>query len=161
MEITQKWEGTREFEVEFEMKTEMVKRPDDMIAVRRGPLFYSIPVKERWEKVEYVKNGVERKYPYCDYYIYPESKWNYALISDKFEICENSFENPFSPENPPVTLTCDVAEIEWGFADGHCDRLPKSRNLNGKPQKIALIPYGCTNLRMTEIPFVDSGKEME
>ena len=161
MEITQKWEGTREFEVEFEMKTEIVKRPDDMIAVRRGPLFYSIPVKERWEKVEYVKNGVERKFPYCDYYIYPESKWNYALAGDKFELCENSFENPFSPENPPITITCDVAEIEWGFTDGHCDRLPKSRKLTGKPQKIALIPYGCTNLRMTEIPFVDSGKEME
>ncbi len=154
IEIMQKWEGTQEFEVKYEMKTEIVRRPENMIAIRRGPLFYSIPIKERWEKVEYTKNGVERKYPYCDYYIYPESKWNYALADDKFEIEENSFENPFSPENPPISITADAAEIEWGFTDGRCDRLPKSRELTKKPQKLNLIPYGCTNLRMTEIPIL-------
>ena len=125
-----------------------------MICVNRGPLFYSIPIKEKKERVEYTKDGVERKYPYCDYYIYPMSKWNYALASDEFKLSEQEFDAPFNPENPPLSLTADMIEIEWGFNFGHCDRLPKNLNPIGTVQKIQLIPYGCTNLRMTEIPFI-------
>ena len=57
-------------------------------------------------------------------------------------------------ENPPVTLTAELVEVEWDFNYGYCDRLPKSTKPLGIIQKIKLIPYGCTNLRMTEIPFI-------
>ena len=143
--------GKTEIAVSLDFETEIIKRPENMICVRRGPLFYSIPIKEKWEKVEYTKNGVERKYPYCDYYIYPESKWNYALAGDEFVFEEEEFEAPFNPQCPPVTLTAEMAEIEWGFNCGHCDRLPSSFKPIGGIQKIKMIPYGCTNLRMTEI----------
>lgn len=143
-----------EIEVNLDFETEIVSRPENMVCVRRGALIYSIPIKEKREKVEYTKDGVERKYPYCDYYICPQSKWNYALANDKFELSEQEFDAPFNPENPPVVLTAEFVEIEWGFNCGHCDRLPKSTNPLGIIQKIKLIPYGCTNLRMTEIPFV-------
>ena len=123
-----------------------------MACVRRGPLFYSIPIKEKRERVEYIKDGVERKYPYCDYYIYPESKWNYAFASDKFEFEELPYNVPFNPENPPVAIEAEAVGIEWGFNCGHCDRLPASREPISDVQRIRLIPYGCTNLRMTEIP---------
>ena len=130
-----------------------------MICIRRGPLFYSVPVKEKWEKVEYVENGIERKFPYCDYYIYPQSKWNYALANDIFEVEEHIYDNPFNPDSPPVSIKADMYEIEWDFNNGHCDRLPKSTNPVGDVCKIELIPYGCTNLRMTEIPFIKKDKK--
>lgn len=150
--ISKTWTGKTEIEVCLDFETEMVKRAHDMVCVRRGPLFYSIPIAEKRERVEYVKDGVERKYPYCDYYIYPESKWNYAFASDKFEFEELPYDAPFNPENPPVAIEAEVVEIEWGFNCGHCDRLPTSREPISGVQKIRLIPYGCTNLRMTEIP---------
>lgn len=153
-EITRVWNETTEVAVELEFETEIIKRPEEMVVVRRGPLFYSIPIKEKWEKVEYTENGVERKFPYCDYYIYPQSKWNYALADDKFEIKEEQFDAPFNPETPPLSITARVAEIEWDFNNGHCDRLPRSKKPIGDIQDIKLFPYGCTNLRMTEIPFV-------
>lgn len=153
-EISREWSGTSEIEVNLDFETEIVSRPEDMFCVRRGALVYSIPIKEKWEKVEYTKDGVERKYPYCDYYIYPQSKWNYALANDKFELSEQEFDAPFNPENPPITLSAELVEIEWDFNCGHCDRLPKSTEPLSDIQKIKLIPYGCTNLRMTEIPFV-------
>lgn len=153
-EISREWNGTSEIEVNLDFETEIVSRPENMVCVRRGALIYSIPIKEKREKVEYTKDGVERKYPYCDYYIYPESKWNYALANDKFELSEQEFDAPFNPENPPVVLTAELVEIEWGFNCGHCDRLPRSTEPLSAIQKIKLIPYGCTNLRMTEIPFV-------
>ncbi len=153
-EINRVWSNTTEIEVVFEFETEIVNRPENMVAVRRGPLFYSVPVKEKWECVEYTVNGVERKFPYCDYYIYPQSKWNYALVSGNFEVEEAGFEAPFNTENPPISILADMAEIEWDFNNGHCDRLPKSTELISKSEKIKLIPYGCTTLRMTEFPFI-------
>lgn len=157
-EILREWNGTSEIEVNLDFKTEIVSRPENMVCVRRGVLIYSIPIKEKWEKVEYIKDGVERKCPYCDYYIYPQSKWNYALANDKFELSEQEFDAPFNPENPPITLSAELVEIEWDFNCGHCDRLPKSIKPLSDIQRIKLIPYGCTNLRMTEIPFIPKKK---
>ena len=57
-------------------------------------------------------------------------------------------------EKPPVSITERVAEIEWEFNNGHCDRLPKSNKPISDIKEVKLIPYGCPNLRMTEIPFV-------
>ena len=157
-EISREWNGTSKIEVNLDFETEIVSRPENMVCVRRGALIYSIPIKEKWEKVEYTKDGVERKYPYCDYYIYPQSKWNYALTDDKFELSEQKFDAPFNSENPPIALTAELVEIEWNFNCGHCDRLPKSSEPLSDIQKIKLIPYGCTNLRMTEIPFIPKKK---
>lgn len=157
-EISREWNGISEIEVNLNFETEIVNRPENMVCVRRGALIYSIPIKEKREKVEYIKDGVERKYPYCDYYIYPQSKWNYALANDKFELSEQEFDAPFNPENPPITLSAELVEIEWDFNCGHCDRLPKSIKPLSDIQRIKLIPYGCTNLRMTEIPFIPKKK---
>ena len=153
-EIKKVWENTMKIEVELDVETEILKRPENMICIRRGALFYSIPIEEKWEKVEYIRNGVERKYPYCDYYIYPQSKWNYALMSDCFETVENEYEMPFNPKTPPISIIADMAEIEWEFNDGRCARLPKTTVTTEDREKIKLIPYGCTNLRMTELPMV-------
>lgn len=152
--IRRRWQGYTEINVEFEYETETVKRPDNMICIRRGPLFYSIPIAEKWEKVEYVKDNVERKFPYCDYYVYPNSKWNYALASDEFAVSEHSFELPFNPDTPPISIETEMVEIPWGFHGGYCDRLPQSLSPIGEKEKVRLIPYGCTNLRMTEIPKI-------
>lgn len=152
--LKKEWSGTTKVSVSLEFVTELIKRPEDMVVLRRGPLFYSIPIKEKWEKVEYIENGVERKFPYCDYYIYPQAKWNFAFCGTCFEIDELSFDIPFNPEKPPISIKAEVVEIEWDFNFGYCDRLPKTREPLGDKQTIKLIPYGCTNLRMTEIPLI-------
>ena len=46
----------------------------------RGPLLYSVAIDERWEKLEYARDGVERKFPYCDYEIYPLSPPRTAVL---------------------------------------------------------------------------------
>ena len=151
--ITKTWFGTHEINVSFEFETEIVNRPNDMVCLRRGPLFYSIPVEGKKERVEYNKDGVERKFPYCDYYIYPVSKWNYALAGNDFSVIENAVSAmPFDMNKPPVTIEAEVAEIDWGFNNGHCDAVPHSAEPIGEIQRIKFIPYGCTELRITEIP---------
>ena len=154
--IEKEWNGTEEIAVSLEWKTRMEKRPNDMFCVKRGPLLYSVAIKEEWTKLEYERDGVERKYPYCDYEIRPLSKWNYAFADDKFTVCENNdYPSAFSTEQPPVSMTGTFVEIDWGFENGVCRETPDSRTPISAPCKVTLIPYGCTNLRMTEMPFVN------
>lgn len=149
------WSEEAEIKVEFEFDTEIVQRPNNMVCLKRGPLFYSIPVEGQKEIVEYEAYGVLRKYPYCDYYIYPKSKWNYALADSKFKVYENDVaEMPFDMENPPVAIETEAVEIEWGFSCGHCDAVPESTEPISEKKTVRFVPYGCTELRITEIPWV-------
>ena len=67
-------------------------------------MLYSLPVKERWEKREYVRDGVERKFPYCDYEIFAESPWNYGFAGENFLPEEHGVgEIPFSHDHPPIS----------------------------------------------------------
>ena len=159
LDITKTWKGTENITVKLTFHTEIVSRPSDMVCIWRGPLMYSVAIKENWEKVEYIRDGVERKYPYCDYYIYPESKWNYALASSRFEVKENDFSSGFASPHPPVELTAEMFEVDWGFHNGHCDLQPYSLARMSQNSSVRLIPYGCSNLRMTEIPYVDCAEK--
>ena len=156
--VRKTWSGEETVEVKFEMEFEFVNRPEDMFALRRGPLFYSVAIDEDWQKLEFTRNGVERKFPYCDYEIFAKSKWNYAFAGDDFEVCEHvDFDCPFSTKNPPISVIADMVEIDWGLEAPYvnvCARVPKSREPLTAPAKIKLIPYGCTNLRMTEMPKI-------
>lgn len=153
-DITKEWNGTETIRLKLNFSTSIIQRPNNMVCVWRGSLLYSIAINERWERVEYTKDGVERKFPYCDYYIYPTSKWNYALADDTFEVKENDFVSGFGGDEPPVEMAAKMFEIEWEFKNGYCAPQPKSLKPVGDMQNVRLIPYGCTNLRMTEIPFL-------
>lgn len=152
--ITKEWSGTETINVKLHFSSSIIQRPDDMVCVWRGPLLYSIAIDEKWERVEYICGGVERKFPYCDYYIYPTSKWNYALADDTFEVKENDVVSGFRGDEPPVEMTAKMFEVEWEFANGYCSPKPKSLKPISTIQNVRLIPYGCTNLRMTEIPYI-------
>jgi hypothetical protein len=153
--IKRLWDGKQTVAVTMEFEPEMKKRPNGMYCVWRGPLLYALPIKEEWRRLEYVRDGVERKYPYCDYEIYPMSKWNYGFNDNQFIHTKNEVgDAPFQPDAPPATLTAKMAEIEWPSENGVCAEKPDSLAQIGNAQDIDLIPYGCTNLRMTEMPFL-------
>lgn len=151
--IRREWGTEQMVHVVLTFDTSIVKRPKDMVCVWRGPLLYAVAIDEKWEKVEYIEGGVERKYPYCDYYIYPMSKWNYALTSASFEIKEKDYKNAFDTTHPPIEMIAKMMEIPWGFNNGYCDEQPQSREGIGEVTSVRMIPYGCTNLRMAEIPY--------
>ncbi len=141
--------------VRFTFDAELCARDNDMYCVRRGNLTFSLPIGERWEKLEYERDGVERKFPYCDYEIYPTTPWNYAFADDIFEVTFDKLGSvPFSPEGAPMKLKAKFVPIEWEIVDGICTEVPSSRVPTGEAVELEMIPYGCTNLRMTEMPLV-------
>lgn len=155
--VERTWEGATTIDLAMTFECELVPRPNDMRCLWRGPLLYSVAIEERWEKIEYEKDGVERKFPYCDYEIHPESAWNYGFTDAPFEVTEGAVGDcPFSPEGAPVTITAQLAPLDWPEEHGVCLPAPKSRKPIGPAQAVRMIPYGCTNLRMTEMPIVEA-----
>jgi hypothetical protein len=159
--ITREWRK-EELKVEFKQKFEFVERPNGLKVLKRGILFYALAIGEKWERLEYEKNGVPRKFPYCDYDLTPTTAWNYGFAGGlkpgklKLQSCKTG-EMPFSPEGAPVWVEAEMVKIPWSSKNGICTPAPDSLKLIGKPEKKKLIPYGCTNLRMTEMPEVDVG----
>lgn len=159
--INKTWKNRETITVMFEYKLELIERPYDMAVLRRGPLFYAVKIEEEWTRIEYTKNGVERKYPYCDYEIRPLSKWNYAFpkdVLDTIQVIENDdYDKPFSSTKPPIYITCDLIEIDWGLETGYdnvCARVPNKRIPLSEPYSVKMFPYGATNLRITELPII-------
>ena len=146
------------FDVSFDVNPCFIDRPHELKSVKCGSLVFSVPVKFKKRMLEYVRDGVERRMPYCDYELIPVSDWNYAYCSDSLEICRKGVGDvPFSSFEPPVTLKTAVRKIDWGYEDGYdtvCAKIPESREPVGDELKIELYPYGCAKLRMTEIPKI-------
>ena len=98
------------------------------------------------------------KFPYCDYELIPKSAWNYAFADDEFRVEHHQIgDSPFSEQEPAVTLTAKVCQIDWGLSDGYetvCAKVPESTEPISDVETVQLYPYGCAKLRMTEIPLV-------
>ena len=62
-------------------------------------------------------------------------------------------DRPFSPEHAPVEARVACRRIPWpmehGAAAPRPDPIPE-----GNVETVRFIPYGCTCLRMTEMPQV-------
>ncbi len=149
---------TKVIRVSYETNPELFDRPHNLKSVRCGSLVFSLPVKFEQKMYEYEKNGVERKFPYCDYELIPQSDWNYAFASCKFELVRNGISDiPFSSKNPPVVLKTVMKKIPWGLEDCFdtvCAKVPQSRIPISDEEEISLHPYGCAKLRMTEMPLI-------
>ena len=150
--------GKKEIRITFETTAHYVERPYQLKSVKCGSLIFSLPIKYEKVKHEYEKDGVERKYPYCDYEYVGKSDWNYGYCGEIFSVERKPVDKvPFSSENPPVILKTSVRKIPWGLEDGFetvCAKVPESQEPIGEAEIAELNPYGCAKLRMTELPMV-------
>lgn len=151
--------GKTEINLEFKTTPYFKQRPNNLNAVRCGSFIFSVPIDFEKKIIEYVSNGVERKFPYCDYEYIPKSDWNYAYCGDELSVNYHPIGDiPFSVSNPPITVTANARKIDWGFEYGYdtvCAKTPKSLEPVSETEEIVLHPYGCSKLRMTELPIIE------
>ena len=62
-------------------------------------------------------------------------------------------EMPFSPEGAPVVAHLKGRRVDWQMQGGSAAPVSQRRWLADEVEDIQLIPYGCTNLRVTEMPL--------
>ena len=145
-------------EVSFETELRLLQRPHDLHTLQWGSLVFALPIRYDRIPLEYERNGVERKFPYCDYEYVPADAWNYAYASGEFTLQFHGVgQIPFSESAPPVTVQATMQQIPWGLEDRYeavCAKVPQSRTPIGAPEEKCLYPYGCAKLRMTELPLI-------
>ncbi len=157
-EIERIWSGKYSFTFDFTDIPHFQSRPHNLKTAQYGPIIFSLPVLTEYKKYEYLKDGVERKFPYCDYELIPKSDWRYGFIDEDLIPCYNAGDSiPFSSQKPRITLKAYMKKVEWDFEEGYntvAARKPLSDNSACEAEQIELYPYGCAKLRMTEMPIV-------
>lgn len=150
---------TRVIRITFDVAPRFEKRPYDLNVAKCGSLLFALPISYETKMHEYERDGVERKFPYCDYEYLPVSDWSYAYCDAPLSPERKGVSDiPFSSKKPPVVLKATVKPIAWGYEDGYevvCAKVPQSRTPVGNAKEIELYPYGCAKLRMTELPIVE------
>ncbi len=160
--INQKWLKKSEITIMLNDSPHFTERPYDLKAVEYGPLVFALPLETEYKMYEYEKDGVERKFPYCDYELYLKSEWRYGFANNNLELCEYPFESAFRTKNPPVKIKADLCRIDWDMEEEYnyiAKEKPNSNLALSKSEAFELIPYGCAKLRMTEMPMCDLQRE--
>lgn len=157
--VKKAWEGEETLVLEFEREIEMLTLGGELYFVKYGPLTFSMPIEGKWKMVEYTRNEVERKFPYCDWHIYRNGEFAYGFAAKDFKVVYNEESDvPFSHTKPMLTLEAKLSRINWEMADGYRNvpaKYPTDRRAVSEAETVTLYPYGCTTLRMTELPFVE------
>lgn len=153
--------GKGQIRVEWKTKPVLETRAHGS-CLKYGALLFALPLSYKQEMREYVRDGVERKYPYCDYIFTPTENWAYAFDEmSAFSVSYHNVFHPYDKKNPPITISCNFVPVKWGFKEGCKDVADDNLQTiekTGEPVKKELWPYGATYLRMTEMP-VYPGKQ--
>ena len=137
------------------------------VCFQRGPLLfsYAIPQQKTEDTEEYPNmHGKKPENPdFKCWSITPTGSFNYAYASNgkPIEVTYPTVEEvegtiPFDLNSANVKLRLPVKQIAWDLVDGrYTPAMPEQGHLellSNETQYIDLVPYGCTELRLTVFP---------
>ena len=148
------------------MKTAVTSWPQNGIAVEHSPLVYALPITASWT------SAMEQPWSTPDFPEWianPESAWNYGLILDSShpdagaELRRKAMTSgPWT--GPPLSLDVNARKIDdWRIQQSSTNPqqrftppLPniRSAQVSDSVEKLTLVPYGSTHLRMTIFPHL-------
>jgi len=170
IDLNRPWGASDVIDLTLPMKTRVAIDKDGLAVVERGPLVYALPVEGQRIQVDQWGSFGEL--------VTAQSKWNYALVLDKADPGKSfTFKELKVPEtanvwaSPREVLEVEAVRVpEWKFSKDPSLLIPmRSSDIPEPPfpprpiqaagprERIRLVPYGCTIIRMTYLPVVESG----
>jgi uncharacterized protein len=156
--LRSEWSGTKTLNLRLPMEPWLYRGLNGAVAIERGPLVFALPIDTEWKRFRDRPN-----LQFDDWEVYPKSPWNYALEIDQEHPARSIvFEdrvigtNPFSTSGAAVVARVKGRRVTgWGLEKGAAAPPPRSPVTSQEPlEELTLIPYGCTDLRLTEFPIL-------
>lgn len=141
---------------------------ENSVSVERGPIVYALKIGEEKQWIENSRDPVAYGKSYLQ--VLPTTPWNYGLTDSEkgpagspvFEQVSNgmgALAFPWNPDNAPGRIRAKARKIPtWKIYNGMTGPIPYSVGYNVETDKdteeIILIPYGCSNLRISQFPVI-------
>ncbi len=162
--ITRKWQQGDILELRLPMTVKVSEWGRNSRAIERGPLVYALRLGENWKK------GVDENEG--EYYsVFPDGAWNYGIeeavinnptVNAKVNIVKpagNDF--VWNLAHAPVEITVGAKKIpDWKIVNDVAPIPVTARDglymgsVDSVSEKITLVPYGCTKVRIVAFPVV-------
>lgn len=184
------WSEGDRLTLKFEMPVRVTRFDDHVgtfsLVVRRGPLVFSLPIGEKWEKAGNgsswshnakaatplpdgwswwrVKPVIDEK-PVPLYerqgYVREMISWNVALDESRADVTvEETSAKGYVWETPPVKLHLTGYKAPFAFPPypAKTTEFYKPLQTVTRPLPVTLVPFGCTALRITYFPRCDAAR---
>jgi len=160
--LDRKWSDADEVMLSLPMEFVTSSWYNGSVGIERGPLVYALRIEEDWQEVK------RDDQPDSYWEVKPKSSWNYSFIQEElknlnFQIDVRNDINkyPWNLENAPITIKMKGFKVPyWRIVNGSTSTLPsrswpvREENKQIAAEDIALIPYGCTTLRISHFPVL-------
>ncbi|NII28205.1 hypothetical protein HB364_24190 [Pseudoflavitalea sp. X16] len=176
VKLSNQWKNNDRITLDFpmELKLRTWDRNKNSVSINRGPLTYSLLIKEQYEQKDsketaigdskWQENADPAKWPSWE--IYPATPWNYGLLLNGqplekiVTVVKKSWpkdNNPFTQAAAPIALKVKGKQIPAWTIDqyGLCGLLPQSPVTTTEPvTELTLVPMGAGRLRIASFPVV-------
>ena len=157
MRLDREWAGETTLTLRLPQQARVVPRPRGAVALARGPLLYALGIGEEWR---YLRG--ER--PHADWEVLSDKSLELrpgarSRSRSPMRCTSRSAGSARAPSRPRARRSSRGSRaIAWtGWDLAHNAAAPPPQNParpDGPPEELTLLPYGATNLRITEFPLI-------
>ena len=162
--INRTWKNKDKLTLQLPMEVTTSNWGRNSRTVERGPLVYALKLEEKWEKGTDEKEG-----EYLN--VFPKTAWNYGLVQSIVKEPVKNLEvkkvKPITDkfiwnlQNAPLEITASAKKIpDWKIVNDVAPQPVTDRTgiyrgkVDNAVEKITLVPYGCTKVRIVAFPVV-------